>query len=222
MPGQARRAAPLLVAITGGSGSGKTWLAAKLEELLRPQAVRVCQDAFYKDRSHLPHARRALVNFDRPAAVDWVLLEKTLRALARGRSTQIPCYDFSSHSRMNGQARIVARPIVLVDGLWLLRRPSLRRLFGVRVFLDCPARTRLERRLKRDLISRGRTRASVLRQFRTTVEPMHAKYVLPQSRWADVILDGTCCDSTAASKLSDLLRELMDSHSIPDASTEKL
>jgi uridine kinase len=221
MPDQVRRATPLLVAITGGSGSGKSWLAERLEELLAPHAVRICQDAFYRDRSHLSPARRTLVNFDRPAAVDWVLLEKTLRALAAGRNTHIPCYDFGSHSRLNRQARIVARPIVLVDGLWLLRRPSLRRLFGVRIFLDCPARTRLERRLERDVASRSRTRASVLRQFRATVEPMHAKYVQPQARWADVILDGNC-DSTAVSKLSDLLRELMGSPSISDASAKKL
>src|SRR5882724_6607891 len=78
----------------------------------------------------------------------------------------------------------------LIDGLWLLRRPAIRRLFGLRVFLECPVRTRLRRRLNRDLRSRGRTRAGVEAQFWKTVEPMHRKFVLPQRRWADVILRG--------------------------------
>jgi uridine kinase len=217
VPQRARRGAVLLVAVTGGSGSGKSWLTERLEEQLWPNAVRVCQDAFYRDRSHLSPARRALLNFDRPEAIDWVLLEKTLRALASGRSTQVPCYDFGSHYRLRRNVRLAARPIVLVDGLWLLRRPSLRRLFKVRLFLDCPARTRLERRLKRDLASRGRARASVLRQFRATVEPMHAKYVLPQTRWADVLLDGQC-DAATVRGLSEMLARQREALSKPGSS----
>jgi uridine kinase len=75
-----------------------------------------------------------------------------------------------------------------VDGLWLLRRLAIRRLFSFRIFIECSSQTRLKRRLGRDLLSRGRTRSSVLRQFRKTVEPMHKKFVAPQIRRADLVL----------------------------------
>src|SRR5437879_10921929 len=50
------------------------------------------------------------------------------------------------------------------------------------------SRTRLQRRLKRDLTTRGRSRTSVERQFREMVEPMHQRYVESQAKWADVVL----------------------------------
>jgi len=78
--------------------------------------------------------------------------------------------------------------VVLVDGLWLLHRRSLRRFFALKIFIDCPVRTRRGRRLMRDLRSRGRTRASVLEQLQKTVEPMHVRFVAPQKKWADVVL----------------------------------
>ena len=82
--------------------------------------------------------------------------------------------------------------ILVIDGLWLLRPSWLRHLFSLRIFLDCPARTRLQRRLKRDLTTRGRSRTSVERQFREMVEPMHQRYVESQAKWADVVLAKPC------------------------------
>jgi uridine kinase len=177
---------PILVAIVGGSGSGKSWLAEKLA--FGRKVARFSLDDFYRDRSHLPLERRGATNFDHPAAIEWSLVEETLRDCVGGKETRIPQYDFTSHSRLREKRLLKPMPIVLVDGLWLLRRPALRRLFDLRIFIDCPARTRLKRRLARDQASRGRTPASIRRQFRKNVEPMHLLYVAPQARWADVVL----------------------------------
>src|SRR5207237_321903 len=87
----------------------------------------------------------------------------------------------------------------------LLRRPSLRRLFNFSIFLDCSTRTRLQRRLARDLLTRGRTRVSVQQQFWNTVEPMHRKYVDPQARYAELVLHGDCGEGDIAS-LAEQLR----------------
>jgi uridine kinase len=180
--------APLLVAIVGGSGSGKTWLCEKLQASLGRPAGRLSLDDFFRDRSHLPARRRDALNFDRPEAIDWKAFERVLRILANRLPAQAPCYDFKTHCRLKRPRILQPKPVILVDGLWLLRRPSIRRLFSFRIFIECPGQTRLNRRLRRDLCSRGRIRASVLRQFRQTVEPMHKKYVVPQARWADLVL----------------------------------
>ena len=180
---------PLFVAIVGGSGSGKSWLAERLQARLR-MATRLSLDDFYRDRSHLPAKRRAQINFDNPAAIDWNLFHRVLANLLNSGNAHLPSYDFTTHSRRKGLKILKPKPIILVDGLWLLRRPAIRRFFGVRIFLDCPWRTRLRRRIRRDLLSRGRTRASIIKQFHTTVEPMHARYVTPQIHWADTVLKG--------------------------------
>ena len=75
-----------------------------------------------------------------------------------------------------------------MEGLWLLWPPVLRRLFNLKIFLDCPMQLRLERRLARDASERGRTPESVRAQFWKTVAPMHQRFVEPQSRWADQVM----------------------------------
>jgi uridine kinase len=179
---------PFLVAIVGGSGSGKTWLARQLKASLRRRAILLSLDDFYKDCSHLSPIRRARLNFDHPRAIDWPCFERILQKLAAGQPVQAPLYDFRTHSRVRSTRNVKPAGLVLVDGLWLLRRPSVRHLFALKIFIQCPRAKRLRRRLARDLQDRSRSRASVLWQFKTTVEPMHRKYVQPQSRYADLIL----------------------------------
>ena|SRR5437899_249848 len=180
---------PCLVAIVGGSGSGKTWLAERLKKSLGTKALLISQDNFYRDRSHLSLQQRTRINFDNPAAIDWPLFHKVLRAVLNRRATLCPIYDFTTHCRPNSWRLIRPRRVILVDGLWLLRSPALRRLFDIRIFLECCQKTRLERRLARDLRTRGRTRESILDQFRRTVEPMHARFVEKQRKWATVVLE---------------------------------
>jgi uridine kinase len=199
---------PVLVAIVGGSGSGKTWLARKLEQALAPRAACLSLDDFYRDRSHLSPGRRARLNFDHPRAIDWSRLEQALLALLAGRPAAVPTYDFETHSRRTTENLLPAKPLIILEGLWLLRPPSLRRLFSLAIFLDCPCSTRLRRRLQRDLVSRGRSRASVEEQFRRTVEPMHRRYVAPQAQLADVVFRRNCSQRQVralASRLEKLL-----------------
>ena len=181
-------AAPILVAIVGGSGAGKSWLAKKLQAALNPDAVHFSLDDFYRDTSRLRPERRAKINFDNPRTIDWPSMEKVVAELRAGRSPQMPRYDFKNHCRAKGKKLLTHKPVVLVDGLWLLHRRSLRRVFGLKIYIDCPTRTRRGRRLLRDLRTRGRSRASILEQLRNTVEPMHTRFVEPQQKWADVVL----------------------------------
>jgi len=177
-----------LIAIVGGSGAGKTWLADRLQQALGPEACRLSLDNFYRDRSHLPLARREQINFDHPRAIDWPCLERVLKDCRVGRATHLPHYDFTSHTRLRTDPSWRPKPLIIADGLWLLRRPAVRRLFDLRIFLDCPAELRLRRRLTRDARERGRSRASVRRQFQATVTPMHERYVAPQAGRADLVL----------------------------------
>jgi uridine kinase len=181
---------PLFVAIIGGSGSGKSWLSERLHVALGPRASRLSLDSFYRDRSHVPEKRRALINFDHPVCIDWAEFERVLRACADNRDTSVPIYDFKTHSRLPVLQRLQSRPVILVDGLWLLRRVSTRAFFQLKIFLECSVQSRLERRISRDLISRGRMSENVKAQFWKTVQPMHKKFVHPQRQWADLVLRG--------------------------------
>jgi uridine kinase len=187
-PPPAKPAKPLLVGIVGGSGAGKSWLADQLAAALGAAAARLSLDDFYRDRSHLAPSRRTRVNFDHPRAIDWPCLERVLDDLEAGRRARAPRYDFATHCRLREWRELDPKPVLLMDGLWLLHRRSLRRRFALTLFLECESETRLRRRLDRDLASRGRTRESIIDQFRRVVEPMHRRFVAPQGKRAGLVL----------------------------------
>ena len=175
---------PRFIAVVGGSGSGKSWLAANLLAELGSTAKLLSLDDFYRDLGHLPEPERDEVNFDDPAAIDWDTLREVLDCLASGMPAQLPCYDFTTHTCHPDLQPFEPARVILLDGLWLLHPAWLRERFAFSVFVDCPADERLRRRIERDVMTRGRTPESVIRQFTQHVQPMHLKFVEPQRDWA--------------------------------------
>ena len=186
------RQPPVLVAVVGGSGAGKSWLANKLQQAFSGVAARLSVDDFYLDRSHLSPGRRALINYDHPRAIDWAAFRGAVENLMQGRKGRVPAYDFATHCRLRKFRALTPTPLVIIDGLWLLHRSWLRNVFQFSVFLDAPAPLRLRRRLERDQAWRGRSSRSIRDQFWKTVEPMHRAHVQPQAKWASVVLKNTC------------------------------
>jgi len=199
-----RATGPRLVAIVGCSGAGKSWLAGQLQARLGKEAALLRLDDFYRDRSHLPLVRREQLNFDHPRSIDWAEFERVLLACRQGMPVPIPKYDFAAHTRLAKSQWWRPKRIVLVEGLWLLRRRSVRRLFSFGIYVDCPTRLQLRRRLQRDVTERGRSAASVRRQFATRVQPMGQSYVRPQARRADVVISSP----TSAEELGRLVARL--------------
>jgi uridine kinase len=181
-------AKPVLVAIVGGSGAGKSWLSGRLQDHFESRAARLSLDDFYRDRSKVAPNRRSAINFDHPNAIDWPLFQQLMTATAAGVSINVPRYDFKNHTRASEEVPWRPAALVLVDGLWLLHRPAVRQLFDFSIFLECPEQLRLERREARDISERGRSLSSIRRRFAAVVEPMHELYVAPQARWADMLL----------------------------------
>ena len=61
-------------------------------------------------------------------------------------------------------------------------------MLDFKIYVDTDADVRLIRRLRRDMNERGRSLEDILRQYVTTVRPMHQEFVEPSKRWADVIV----------------------------------
>jgi uridine kinase len=189
MLGMTMQHVPLVVAIAGGSGSGKTTVAnVILDRVGREHIAYLPHDAYYKDLSALPPEQRARVNFDHPNSLESALLLNHICDLKAGEAIQLPIYDFTTHSRTDTVIPVAPKPIILVEGILIFADQPLCDQFDVRIYVDTDADLRFIRRLERDIAERGRTTQSVVHQYLTTVRPMHLEFVEPSRRNADIII----------------------------------
>ena len=203
-------AAPLLVGVAGGSGSGKTTVVRQLVRGVAPEPVsRIQHDAYYRDFPHLDDEARAAVNSDHPDALETELLVEHLQRLLEGSPGEIPVDDFRSHRRTSETRRVRATPVVIVDGLLVLADPVLRELLDIKVYVDTDPDIRFIRRLVRDMEERGRSVDSVIEQYRSTVRPMHLEFVEPSKRWADIIVPEGGYNRVAVDMLVTKLRTIL-------------
>ena len=174
-----------IILIAGGTASGKTTIAKAFAQS-NPNVVLIHHDRYYKD---IPHP--VGYNFDEPNALDNARLAEDILSLKKGIPADLPVYDFSTHSRLSQTERVQPKPIILVEGILVLAAPELYPLADLSVFVDAPDDLRLIRRIKRDVVERGRNVEGVLEQYIHTVRPMHLLHILPSKSRASIQLDGT-------------------------------
>ncbi|WP_195263679.1 MULTISPECIES: uridine kinase [unclassified Clostridium] len=180
---------PILIGITGGTGSGKSSIADAIYSSFSNECiVMIQQDMYYKDQSHLSMEERVKTNYDHPRAFDNDLLIKHLSDLMNGIAIDKPIYDFSNHNRAKETVRIEPKDIIIVEGILVLEDERLRELLDIKVYVDTDADIRILRRLVRDINERGRTVDSVISQYLDVVRPMHMQFTEPTKRYADIIV----------------------------------
>jgi uridine kinase len=180
---------PLVIAIAGGSGSGKTTVAnAILKQVGADRIAYLPHDAYYRDLSSLPPTQRVQVNFDHPNSLESGLMIQHIKQLKNWQPVEMPIYDFTRHTRTEQTVRVEPHQVIVVEGILIFAERELRELFDVKIFVDTDSDIRFIRRLQRDLSERGRTTETVVSQYLNTVRPMHLEFVESSKRYADVII----------------------------------
>jgi uridine kinase len=201
---------PFFIGVAGGTCSGKTTVSERLAELTGDEHLALIKlDSYYIERTHQPFEERAAANYDHPDAFDWQLLNDHIAALAAGASVPVPIYDYTIHDR-SGEVRTVhPAQIVVIEGILVLYEPTLRERFDLKVYIDTDADLRLIRRLRRDVLERGRTTDSIITQYLATVRPSHDQFIEPSKRHADVIFPQGGLNEPALEVLLARVRELV-------------
>ncbi|HQY92747.1 uridine kinase [Caldilinea sp.] len=185
--GAASRA--FVIGVAGGTGSGKTTVSRRIWETVGRERIAYLQhDNYYKDQSQLTPEERARTNYDHPDSLETSLMVRHLRELRAGRPVDIPVYDFTMDNRSKETLRVNPAKVILVEGILIFAEPDLCELMDMRIFVDTDADIRFIRRLRRDIVERGRSLESVVKQYLGTVRPMHLEFVEPSKRYADIIV----------------------------------
>ncbi|HIC63288.1 MAG TPA: uridine kinase [Gemmatimonadetes bacterium] len=201
---------PVIVGVAGGSGSGKSTIVAELVRLLGLGITTVIRhDWYYRDLSHLELDDRTEVNFDHPSSLETELLVKHVMTLISGCPVDAPSYNFSTHTRSSVTIQLEPSQVLILDGILALAHEQLRQLMDICVFVDTDVEKRLERRLERDSGERGRSSASVIQQFESTVLPMHNEFVEPSRAYADIMISGGHQNSATVKQLAFRVQELL-------------
>ncbi len=201
-----------VIGIAGGSGSGKSTFADTIRERFPDRVTVLKSDNYYLPHDDMTLEERRHLNFDAPAAIDFDLLTEHIRALKEGQTIECPAYDFTRHTRRVETETVIPTPILLIDGILILHHAPIRELCDLKVFVDTDADERILRRMRRDILERGRTIDSVIEQYLTTVKPMHDLYVEPTKYQADIVVNGGMC-AAAIDLVSAKIRAFGDNHS---------
>ncbi len=180
---------PLLIGITGGTGSGKSTVTKEIFRSIHEKKIAVIeQDSYYKDQSHLTFEERVKTNYDHPFAFDNELLIKHLKDLLNNKPIEKPIYDFEKHTRKKETLIVEPRDIIILEGILILSEEEIRNLLDIKIFVDTDSDVRVIRRILRDIKDRGRTLDSVILQYMETVRPAHLQFIEPTKRYADIII----------------------------------
>ncbi len=198
----------IIIGIAGGTGSGKTTIAKNIVQEYEPGKV-LCLDldSYYRDLSDLSVDERAEINFDHPSSLEIDLLVQHVDELCQGKTVQIPIYNFTTHNRAKETRTVKPHKVIIIEGIMALYFAELTAKMDLKLYVDTPSDIRFIRRLKRDIMKRGRSVDSVIEQYKSTVRPMHSQFVEPNKFLADVIIPEGGMNHVAV----DLIRAKIDS-----------
>lgn len=182
---------PLIIAISGASGSGKSLFTKNLlkefSEKGKPVQI-LREDHYYRAQDHLSMSEREKTNYDHPKAFEHELLVSHLQALKNWQSIEYPHYCYKTHTRLEQTETLKSAPVIIIEGIMLLANEALQHMYDIKIFVDTPLDICLLRRMKRDIAERGRSIESVANQYESTVKPMYHQFIAPSRFTADVIV----------------------------------
>lgn len=111
----------IVIGFTGGTGSGKTTLAQRLNEVFKNNSVIIKQDSYYKDFPDKSFEERVQINYDHPDSFDMERFTDDVRRLKAGETIECPVYNYAEYKRDKDTVTVEPKRIIILEGLFLLR-----------------------------------------------------------------------------------------------------
>ncbi|MDQ4089172.1 MAG: phosphoribulokinase [Actinomycetota bacterium] len=180
-----RSVRPIMLAIAGDSGTGKTTITAGLVEALgRDRITSVGADDYHRydreERKSLPFTPL------HPKCNHIDIMEQHLQHLVQGHPILKPIYNHDT-GKLERPEYIEPRDFVIVEGLLPLHTQVSRACFDITVYLDPPEEIRIAWKLRRDTEKRGYTEDQVREELEKR-EPESAEFIRPQRADAHIVV----------------------------------
>ena len=181
---------PLIIGITGGSGSGKTVF---LREIAKPfskgQICIISQDDYYLPIDKQLIDENGIENFDLPTSFDIEGFERDLIKLKNGEPVQIKEYVFNNKNTTPNIITLHPAPIIIVEGIFVFHFESIREKLDLKLFVDAREELKVIRRIKRDGMERNYPLDDVLYRYQHHVSPAYAQFIAPYIKEADIVVN---------------------------------
>jgi uridine kinase len=158
----------------------------------------------------MTNANITAFNFDHPQAFDTDLLVEHLAALRCGEAIEMPQYDFIHHRREERTVTVKPGKLVVLEGIMIYFEKRIRELIDLKIYVDTPDDLRFIRRMQRDIVERGRTMESVIKQYLEVVRPGHFEFIEPTKAFADLIVPEGGQNQLALDVLSTYMQRVLD------------
>lgn len=180
----------LTIGICGASGSGKTTLAEALSAKIVGESILLNQDAYYRDHPNLSFEERERLNYDEPGIFEHEALYSDIRTLLSGSPVKRKAYDFTNHRRADTDTWIHPADVLIIEGIHVFYDARVRDALDFKVYIRVDPDICLLRRMRRDIVERGRNVDGVAGQYLGTVKPMFDRWIRNYIDFADLIVAG--------------------------------
>lgn len=197
---------PIVVGITGGSGSGKTLFMNKLMSELSDASLH-SMDNYYIEIDKQPRDENQVENFDKLESIDIDRYVRDLKKLMSGESLEIDEYTFNNDKSTSKKIKVAAAKVILVEGIFVLSVEEIRALLDLKLFVDAPDYLMMSRRIIRDAEERGYDLHDVIYRFQHHVTPAFKQYIEPSRQWADLIIPNYTRFDTALKVIGSFLNQ---------------
>ena len=178
-----------IVGVVGGSASGKGTVVRRLLDHYGARAAVLRMDDYYRPIGEVPRDGEGEPNFDVPGALALERLARDLDHLKAGRDLHIQSYTFNQPGVEPEPLHIPARPVVFLDGLFMLHDEGVRERLDLSVLVHASPQRRLERRMARDQAERSLTPDIIQYQWDRHVRPGDIAYLEPVQHLAGLVVD---------------------------------
>jgi uridine kinase len=202
---------PLIIGITGGSGSGKTSFVRLLREPFHAQELCVIsQDDYYRPRAEQDKDELGIENFDLPKSIDKKAFHQDIQRLIAGETIQRLEYKFNDGSAVPRTLTFCSAPVIVVEGLFVFHYKKIFDLMDLKVFLHAKENLKVIRRIKRDKVERNYPLEDVLYRYENHVMPSFERYVQPYLEKADLVVNNNADFNMGLAVLKGFIRNHLD------------